>query len=95
MRSRPSITIYMQNSWVNRGEPSIALPKRNIHGNKLLRCILWDWKGVLYYELLQPNETITVERCSAEMIHLRDPNLRKNGNIRAVKDSSSDYHLLK
>ena len=25
-------------------------------------CIWWDQLGVVYYELLQPNETITAER---------------------------------
>ena len=25
-------------------------------------CIWWDQKGVIYYELLKPGETITAER---------------------------------
>ena len=48
-------------SWVNPGQPSTLQPKRNIHGHKIMLCIWWDQQGVVYYELLKPNETITVD----------------------------------
>jgi len=31
-----------------------SISKRNIHGNKVLLCIWWNMKGILYYELLKP-----------------------------------------
>ncbi|CAK9812396.1 Mariner Mos1 transposase [Anthophora quadrimaculata] len=46
-------------SWVKPGQAVASTPKRNIHGSKLLLCIWWDQLGVVYYELLQPNQTIT------------------------------------
>ena len=42
-------------------QPSTSTPKRNIHGQKILLCIWWEQHGVLYYELLKPNETVTTE----------------------------------
>ncbi|UYV76653.1 SETMAR [Cordylochernes scorpioides] len=44
------------------GHASTSTAKPNIHGKKLMLCIWWDQLGVIYYELLQPNETITGER---------------------------------
>ena len=45
--------------------PSIKICKywfrRFKSGKKLMLCIWWDQLGVVYYELLQPNETITAE----------------------------------
>ena len=41
------------------GHASRSTAKPNIHGIKLLLCIWWDQLGVVYYELLKPNETIT------------------------------------
>lgn len=48
-------------SWCRPGEPSKSIAKPNIHSAKLMLCIWWDQLGVVYYELLKPNETITSE----------------------------------
>ena len=37
-------------------------------GKKLMLCIWWDQLGVVYYELLQPKETITAERCQQQLM---------------------------
>jgi len=49
-------------SWIDPNQSSSSTPKPNIHAKKVLLCIWWDWKGVLYYELLQPGEIITADR---------------------------------
>ena len=36
-----------------------------------LGSIWWDQKGVLYYELLKPDETINGERCRTQLIRLK------------------------
>lgn len=41
------------------GHASSSTGKPNIHGEKIMLCIWWDQLGVIYYELLKPNETIT------------------------------------
>ncbi|UYV82194.1 hypothetical protein LAZ67_21001313 [Cordylochernes scorpioides] len=57
-------------SWVKPGHSSTSTAKQNIHGKKLMLCILWDQLGVIYYELLQPNETITGERYKQQLMRL-------------------------
>ncbi len=71
-------------SWVHPGEPSTSTAKRNIHGSKVMLCIWWDQKGVVYYELLKPNETITSERYQHQLIDLNHA-LNENRPIPANK----------
>lgn len=58
-------------SYVKPGQPAKSSPKRNIHAAKVMLCIWWDPKGVLYYELLKPGETITGELYRKQLIRLK------------------------
>ena len=57
-------------SWGKPGHASTSTAKPNIHGKKLMLCIWWDQLGVIHYELLQPNETITGERYQQQLMQL-------------------------
>ena len=44
-------------------------------------CVWWDQKGVIYYELLKPGETVNTERYRQQMINLNQ----------ALCDKQSEY----
>ena len=78
--------IYFDNpkqkkSWVDPGQLSASTPKRNIHGHKTLLCVWWDQKGVLYYELLGPNETVTADRYQQQLYRLSDVLMQKRSSV--------------
>ena len=52
-------------------QPAKSTAKPNIHGAKVMLCIWWDQKGLLYYELLKPRETINGERYRTQLIRLK------------------------
>ena len=57
--------VEWKRSWGKRNEPTPTTPKAGFHPNKVILCIWWDWKGVLYYELLPENQTINSNKyCS-------------------------------
>ena len=58
-------------SCVKPGQPAKSTAKPNIHGAKVMLCILLDQKGVLYYELLKPGETINGERYRTQLIRFK------------------------
>jgi len=67
--------IYFENpkhkrSWVTPGEPSTSTARPNRYGRKTMLCVWWDQKGVIYYELLKPGETVNTERYRQQMINL-------------------------
>ena len=44
--------------WGKWNEPPPTTPKANLHPEKVMLCIWWNWKGVLSYELLPENQMI-------------------------------------
>ena len=69
-------------SWGYPGHASTSTAKPNIHGSKLMLCIWWDQLGVVYYELLKPNETITGDRYRTQLMRLSQ----------ALKDKRLQYN---
>ena len=57
-------------AWLDPGQPAPMVPKRNIHGKKALLCIWWDCKGVVYFELLKPGQTVTADRYQQQLVNL-------------------------
>lgn len=51
--------VIRRRSWVDKGEPAEKQPKAGLHPKKIMLCIWWDCKGIIHFELLPPNETIT------------------------------------
>ena len=68
-------------SYVKLGQPVKSTAKPNIYGAKVMLCIWWDQKGVLYYELLKPGGTINGERYRTQLIRLK----------RAVAEKRPEY----
>lgn len=69
-------------SWGLPGHASTSTAKPNIHGKKLMLCIWWDQLGVVYYELLNPSETITGTLYRTQLMRLN----------RALKEKRPQYY---
>ncbi|KAL4478243.1 hypothetical protein ABPG72_016555 [Tetrahymena utriculariae] len=58
---------YNQKQWLSPGENPSFIPKNTISTKKAMLCVWWDLKGILYYELLEPNQSIDSERYSKQL----------------------------
>jgi histone-lysine N-methyltransferase SETMAR len=50
--------VERKRSWGRQGERPLSTPKAELHQKSVMLCIWWDWKGILYYDLLPRNQTI-------------------------------------
>ena len=46
--------------------------KPEIHRKKVMLCVWWDMKGIIYYELLEPKQTVTANLYSQQLIRLSE-----------------------
>lgn len=74
--------IYFENpkrkrSYVRRGQKAKSTPRPNRFGRKAMLCVFWDQAGIIWWELLQPGETVTGERYKQQLTNL-NRNLLKN-----------------
>jgi [histone H3]-lysine36 N-dimethyltransferase SETMAR len=59
-------------SWTEPGTAPNTIAKQDRFGKKALLCVWWDQRGLVYYELLKPGETVTGERYEEQMICLEE-----------------------
>ena len=50
--------VVRKRSWSNRDEPAQSTSKADIHQKKVMLSVWWDFKGIVYFELLPRNQTI-------------------------------------
>ena len=62
---------YVEWKWGQRKEQPPTTPKSSLHLKKVMLCIWWDWKGVLYYELLPENQTINSNKYCSQLDQLK------------------------
>ena len=57
--------------WGKRNEPPPTTPKAGLHPKKVMLCIWWDWKEVLYYELLPEDQMINSNKYCSQLDQLK------------------------
>ena len=63
--------VERKRSWGKWNEPPPTTPKAGLHPKKVMVCIWWDWKGVLYYQLLLENQTINSNKYRSQLDQLK------------------------
>ena len=57
--------------WDKQNEPPTTTLKSDLQPKKVMLCIWWDWKRVLYYELLLENQMINSNKYCSQWDHLK------------------------
>ena len=56
--------------WLDPCQAAVASPKPNIQRKKVMLSVWWDMKGIIYFELLEPRQTINAERYTQQLKRL-------------------------
>ena len=75
------VNMRRRKQWVSPGEQATPLPKQDLHPQKTMLCVWWDWKGVIYWELLENNQTVDKKLYVAQMYRLNDAILLKRPDL--------------
>ena len=59
-------------SWVLKGSAPQATAKAGLHPKKVMLSIWWDMKGVVFFELLEPNQTINTAKYCEQLDKLKE-----------------------
>ena len=56
--------------WLSSDQAPLQSPKPEIHRKKVMLCVWWDQKGIIYWKLLEPKQTVTVNVYSQHLMRL-------------------------
>jgi histone-lysine N-methyltransferase SETMAR len=78
--------IRRKRSWCDPGESSQSVAKADLHPKKVMLSVWWDWRGVLYFELLPCGQTIDAKKYCAQLENLKRAGTEKRPELANRKD---------
>ncbi|GFW58327.1 mariner Mos1 transposase [Trichonephila clavipes] len=63
--------IVRKRLWSKCGEVAQTVAKPGLTARKVVLCIWWDWKGIIYYELLPYGQTLNSDLYCQQLDHLK------------------------
>lgn len=78
--------VRRRKQWLRPGQKPLPDVKSEVHPRKIMLCIWWDMKGVICFELMDINQTITAEVYSQQLRWLQDVLYEKRPDLADRKD---------
>lgn len=80
------VNVGRRRQWLDPGQESFPGVKPDSHAKKVMLCIWWDMKGVIYFKFLNVNQTITADVYSQQLQRLHEVLLEKRPDLVNQKD---------
>ena len=71
--------------WLSRDEQAKSTPKPDFHGDKVMLCVWWNTKGLVHFELLDPDQKITTQLYSQKLNRMYQALRRKRVDTSKTK----------
>ncbi|GFV28499.1 histone-lysine N-methyltransferase SETMAR [Trichonephila clavipes] len=73
--------VKRKRSWSKKDEPAQTISKADIHQKKVMQSVWWDFKGIVFLELLPDNTTINSEVYCHQLDKLNDTLQQKRSEL--------------
>ena len=80
------VNVFRRREWLNPDEAPPLDVKPELHPKKIILCILWDIRVVIYFELLDMNQTVTASVYSQQLQRFNEVLLQKRPALAKQKD---------
>ncbi len=71
------VNVCRRTQWLDPGQQPFQDIKPDLHPKKIILCIWWDMKGIIYFELLDAHKTINANVYSQQLQRLNEVLLQK------------------
>ncbi|CAK9832629.1 Histone-lysine N-methyltransferase SETMAR [Anthophora retusa] len=71
--------------WTDKDKQPIPTAKVSLHSKKILLSVWWDMYSVIYYELLEPNQTINADVYNEQLCRLNLELIKKRPRLVNIK----------
>jgi histone-lysine N-methyltransferase SETMAR len=78
--------VHRRRQWLHQGQKPLPNVKPYLHAKKIMLCIWWNMKGIIYFEFLDSNQTITADVYAQQFQRLHEVLLEKRPNLVNEKD---------
>ena len=66
------MNMKQRKEWVTPGDTPNSRVKPDLHPKKTMICVWWDWEGMVYWEMLGRNVTVTKELYIAQLHRVKE-----------------------
>lgn len=75
------VNVKKKMQWLSDGQQPIPTPKAGLHPKKVMLSIWWDIRGVVHWEVLDPNKTVTADLYCQQLVRLHSEITRNRPSL--------------
>ena len=83
--------VHRKFQWVNSDEVPQPIARPGLHPRKIMLCIWWDSQGIVYYELMSNNTTVTADVYCEQLVQQK----RLNQQIIKILHDNATPHVAR
>lgn len=77
--------------WLGVGEKGVPMPKLDLHPKKIMLCVWWHIRGIIHWELIPPDTTITADIYCTQLDRVAEKIKGKQDRVYFLHDNARPH----